>query len=221
MIQIRKNVEPQVLQNNAVSWREELLQCLKDNGGIYSKVPETIKNRYQHLEIKNSLVEESHGKCTYCESKLKHISWGEIEHILPKSLSPENSFTWNNLLLACSVCNNAKKIYLSETEPLINPVTSNPATEITFLGHLIWHTLNSATGKLTIGKLELNRTELVQRRQERLDALSALIDNWASLQNRPNMQELAWNQLVQEASPAKEYSAAAKAFIQQRCGKSI
>lgn len=221
MIRINKNVEPQILQTNATNWRAELLQHLKDNGGIYSKIPESIKNRYQHPEIKSSLVEESYGKCSYCESKLKHISWGEIEHILPKALSPENSFVWNNLLLACSVCNNAKRSYFSPTEPLINPVTSDPAADIVFIGHLIWHSLNSATGQLTIGQIDLNRTELIQRRQERLEALSALIDKWASLQDKPRLQSLVWNQLVQEADPSKEYSAAVKAFIQGRCGQSI
>ena len=30
-------------------------------------------------------IDETHGKCAYCESKIKHIDYGDIEHILPKN----------------------------------------------------------------------------------------------------------------------------------------
>ena len=43
-------------------------------------------------------------RCGYCE-----VSVGdEIEHIRPKNLYPEQTFVWENYLLACGGCNRAK-----------------------------------------------------------------------------------------------------------------
>ena len=46
-----------------------------------------------------------HGKCAYCESKITVVTYGSIEHFRPKSIYPELTFEWNNLLLSCDICN--------------------------------------------------------------------------------------------------------------------
>ncbi len=56
-------------------------------------------------EIKKNLTEMSiGGRCNYCE----HNEGGDIEHILPKSVYPQYTFTWENYLLACTNCNRYK-----------------------------------------------------------------------------------------------------------------
>ncbi len=44
--------------------------------------------------------------CCYCEAKTPHSA--QVEHFLPKSQYPEYTFCWENLLLACSTCNEKK-----------------------------------------------------------------------------------------------------------------
>jgi hypothetical protein len=58
-------------------------------------------------EIKATLISMCIGVeiCNYCEQS----EASDIEHILPKSLFPEQAFTWINYLLACKKCNTAHK----------------------------------------------------------------------------------------------------------------
>lgn len=43
--------------------------------------------------------------CMYCE----HSEAGHIDHFEPRSLSPEKTFIWENLLLSCERCNSNYK----------------------------------------------------------------------------------------------------------------
>lgn len=42
------------------------------------------------------------GYCCYCETRVRKP---DIEHVAPKSLNPSQACDWNNLLLACPICN--------------------------------------------------------------------------------------------------------------------
>jgi hypothetical protein len=58
-------------------------------------------------------------RCVYCEDSAST----QIEHVRPKSLYPEATFSWENLLPACSGCNGPKNnrfaIFVpEEPEPL-------------------------------------------------------------------------------------------------------
>ena len=55
---------------------------------------ETERRRYNHAEIKSALIAETHGKCAYCESKIRHVSYGDIEHVMPKVNDPTRWFEW-------------------------------------------------------------------------------------------------------------------------------
>ena len=44
--------------------------------------------------------------CNYCENN----EATDIEHIYPKSFSPERAFRWENYLLSCSTCNSKHKL---------------------------------------------------------------------------------------------------------------
>ena len=94
MIKINKGTKPKILEDNAQQWTAEYLAALKQP----TPVPSHIKSRYQNSEIKDALEKETHGKCAYCESKFKHIAFGDIEHILPKNQNarPELYVEWTN-----------------------------------------------------------------------------------------------------------------------------
>lgn len=73
---------------------------------------------YAHPAVKECLIAAQHGKCAFCEAKIGHISYGDIEHFRPKggvrqtSSSPLKTpgyywlaYEWTNLLLSCQLCN--------------------------------------------------------------------------------------------------------------------
>ena len=118
MIKLKKGPKPKILINNAERWTEEYCECLDNN----EKPSSTVANRYNCPEIKDALEDETHGKCAYCESYIKHISYGDIEHILPKNKDarPDLYVTWSNLTLSCEICNRSGKgTYYNTKIPLI------------------------------------------------------------------------------------------------------
>lgn len=87
---------------------------------------------YGHSSVKQKLVAAQHGKCAFCESKLRHIAHGDIEHFRPKAgylqAAGEKplkkpgyywlAYDWTNLLFACQICNQQGKKNLF---PLVDP----------------------------------------------------------------------------------------------------
>jgi|GEM_PF-3428357 len=40
---------------------------------------------YGHSSVKEALIAAQHGKCCFCEAKITHISYGDVEHFRPKA----------------------------------------------------------------------------------------------------------------------------------------
>jgi uncharacterized protein (TIGR02646 family) len=81
--------------------------------------------------VKTALIEAQHRKCCFCESKIKHVTYGDVEHYRPKAAyrqapdEPEQppgyywlAYEWTNLFLSCPLCNRRHKRNLF---PLRNP----------------------------------------------------------------------------------------------------
>jgi uncharacterized protein (TIGR02646 family) len=77
---------------------------------------------YGHASVKTDLRAAQHDKCCFCESKVSHISYGDVEHFRPKagfSQKPRGplqkpgyywlAYQWSNLLFCCQVCNQRQK----------------------------------------------------------------------------------------------------------------
>jgi len=73
---------------------------------------------YGHSSVKKRLIEAQHGKCCFCESKITHIAYGDVEHFRPKAGFRQRAadplgrpgyywlaYDWSNLYLACELCN--------------------------------------------------------------------------------------------------------------------
>src|SRR6478609_706765 len=181
MIKITKGPEPNILSINKVVWTAELMGYI--NAG--TKVPDGIYTRYNQLEIKKSLRSECNNKCMYCESPMSHISFEHIEHIKPeaKTKFPDLTYNWDNLGLACPVCNINKGDEYDPSLPIINLYIENPSDYIFALGHFLYHKPANQKGELTKRQLQLNRPELLERRQERLESIIRLIDKYHSENN--------------------------------------
>jgi uncharacterized protein (TIGR02646 family) len=72
--------------------------------------------------VKTSVCTAQYGKCAFCESKVVHIAYGDVEHYRPKGgyqQSPEGplvqpgyywlAYEWSNLFFCCQICNQRHK----------------------------------------------------------------------------------------------------------------
>jgi uncharacterized protein (TIGR02646 family) len=164
MIQIRKKTIapiPHILQTKGRAATNALNQRY-DNGERDFAGKDFDNGIYGHPEVKDSLVEIQDGKCCFCESKIRHISPGDVEHFRPKAGWVQDSesmnrpgyywlaYDWDNLLLSCQVCNQRNKknyfpLTANSTRALshhanigteqflfIHPANENPEILITF-----------------------------------------------------------------------------------------
>lgn len=171
MIHLTKTAEPQVLKDNSEAWTKALQHKIASG----QQPTQAEKAKYRHPQVKAALVGETHGKCAYCESPLLHIHHGDVEHIYPKSLDISLIFSWDNLTLACEVCNQKKSNLDPNIEHIIDPYKTDPSDHLAFAGTLVFPT-GTQHGQSTKVILDLNRGELVEQRKERLEKLLQIVD---------------------------------------------
>lgn len=213
MIKIQKLKKPRILEENAEKWAEEYCSYLKNNQEPTSQ----ISTRYNEPSIKSALEKETCGKCAYCESKIKHVSYGDIEHILPKNKDarPDLYVDWNNLTLSCEQCNRSgKRTYYNPNLPLVNPYVDDPSRYLIDIGPLVMPTAGNNRGIITEKTLKLNRPALVERRTERIEAVSQLLHSWAKEKSEP-IKRCLEEQLCNEYAEDKEYSSTVKSYLLQ------
>jgi uncharacterized protein (TIGR02646 family) len=204
MIKLSKVPSPQVLNQNAAAWTAALLEALA-RGDAPTKA---LKSRYNEPSIKAALVSETHGKCAYCESKLRHVTYGDIEHIIPKSVAPARWFDWQNLTLACDKCNTNK----SDNEGIIDPYLADPTDHLWFIGALVFPRPGSDSGRITERILELNRPELLERRQEKLKGLLTQLELINRTQNEAIKAALKTD-ILEEIRDDREFAGLARELV--------
>jgi len=120
VIRIEKPSEsPSVLRERGTGPTAEL--CRSIDAGEHAAVT-FDRSIYGSPEVKEALREAQHDKCCFCESKITHVSPGDIEHFRPKAAvrqSPQTplhrpgyywlAYEWSNLYLACEQCNRRHK----------------------------------------------------------------------------------------------------------------
>ncbi|WP_240843815.1 HNH endonuclease [Acidaminobacter sp. JC074] len=211
MIRLYKIKEPQILVDNKKHWTQEYLNLIKED----KEIPKVIRNRYSQPEIKEQLIIETHGKCAYCESKLRHVSSGDIEHIEPKNKDarPDLYIEWTNLTLACESCNRkGKKKYYNPDLPLINPYVEEPEDHLMIFGSMILGQPGNDRGAITEKILKLNRAELLERRQEKIRLIEVKVNNWMKT-NDKYLKKILKEELIEEISPEKEYSSTIRSYL--------
>ena len=128
MIRVRRSRQvPEVLKKAGAAARRRDEKAFAKGARAFS-FDRTI---YGHPTVKRSLVASQHHKCCFCESKVTHISSGQVEHFRPKGgvrQSPRGAlkkpgyfwlaYEWTNLLFCCELCNCRFKRNLF---PLVDP----------------------------------------------------------------------------------------------------
>lgn len=212
MILLQKLDKPSILESKASEWT----QTLVEKAARGEKPTDTEKSRYRHPQIKQALVQETNGKCAYCESKLLHITHGDVEHIYPKSLDVSKTFEWENLTLACDVCNEKKSNLDPYLNHIIDPYNIDPIMHLIFTGPYVFST-GSISGKNTITILEFNkRIELVERRKEHLEKIMLLYETIQDAGIPISVRKLLYKDLVQRYGNGQEqYTGMIKCLIIQ------
>lgn len=198
--------EPDVLRVNGALWRDAVIEK-------YARGERPSKHelaRYRHPDIKAALIDETHGKCAYCESKLLHIHHGDVEHVFPKSLDRSKTFEWENLTLACEVCNQRKSDRDPNLEHIIDPYAVEPSEHLFFYGSLPV-SRGTAQGRATIAILDLGRAALVEQRHLHLDRLTKLVEQILDQGSPKVVRRALYDDFVtNEVVPSKPYTAMAR-----------
>lgn len=202
IVQKSGSVPPAILQIKGATETKKLIENAA-SGEFDFNFDSTI---YGHLEVKDKLSHLQNNKCCFCESKIGHISYGDIEHFRPKAgwvqdNEPINkpgyywlAYDWDNLLLCCQKCNQRfKKNYfpiknsfqratsnlsdLAAEQPLfIHPVNEDPAYFISFNDEIPVGVDSDGRGSETIEKLGIDRELLNEQRRKTLNMIRTLCD---------------------------------------------
>ncbi|MCX6361101.1 MAG: TIGR02646 family protein [Armatimonadetes bacterium] len=177
MIRADRGTEPTVLSSKKAAW---------DNAVAEARTKQAKKAAFakvRHQQIRTALEEAFHGKCAYCESKIKHVSYTQIEHYRPVSKRQDLAFCWDNLLLACGRCNGAefKGDQFPEADadgPLLDPCSDDPTDHLDFVfdpvAGLTTVAPRTLRGQVTVRTLGLNRPDLRTYRSSCIGKLAVL-----------------------------------------------
>lgn len=210
MIKLTKLNKPAVLIKHANKWKARLLQNIKDG----KKSTDYLLSRYSDPEIKQKIIEETSGKCAYCESTLLHIHHGDIEHIFPKSLDQSQRYEWNNLTLACEICNQNKSNKDPNLNHILNPYLEDPEKSIVFFGSFAKNI--NIKGLCTIEYLELNRSDLILERNDRFLDIESILNKLTDDRIPLDMRKAIYQDLItEEANSSKKYASMVRSAI--RC----
>jgi uncharacterized protein (TIGR02646 family) len=123
MIRIRKPRQgPEILRKRGREETRRLCQAFDAEPATYrssgDKTFDFDETLYGAPSVKKALRKAQHDKCAFCESKITHIGFGDVEHFRPKAgfvqqegdkLSRPGyywlAYVWNNLFLSCQLCN--------------------------------------------------------------------------------------------------------------------
>lgn len=169
-------------------------------------------SRYKVKDIKDALDIIYNKKCAYCESGIEER---HVEHYRPKSKYYWLTYSWDNLLIACSTCNGKKKVKFDilgcgikfknklkrifeinnlaikynviEQPKLINPENFDPYP------YLIFDTLGKISSThinvdYTIDTCKLNRPDLKDNRKKIIRDFEEAIKTEITLHQDPNDQ---------------------------------
>jgi uncharacterized protein (TIGR02646 family) len=240
MIRIRKPANPpRVLVTLGILECQELIRRAQD-GEVEFDFDRSI---YAHKEVKSALLRAQYEKCAFCESKISHIAYGDVEHFRPKAAVLVNgsltkpayywlAYDWSNLYLCCQICNQRHKgnafpilgtlasvsnpNLAAERQVFIDPGQEDPLDHIEFIDSIPHG--KTARGQETIKALGLQREALNAQRRTMLRLHRLLLDSLTLLIDQTDTDALpvVQNIMAELCAAMKdeaEYAAMSKSFI--------
>lgn len=95
-------------------WRRRAQQALATTREAHEQTGRATFTDAVWGDLKQHLFELFHGKCAYCESRVLHVDYGDVEHYRPRGRVEEDAthpgYWWlayetENLLPSCGLCN--------------------------------------------------------------------------------------------------------------------
>ena len=178
MRNVTRPARPLSLRRNAARWHRELMAALGNNDR--DRITK-CRNRYKKNDVRAALEEMYRGFCCYCEARIGVVAFSHIEHRRPKAPQPKYTFEWDNLHLACPVCNHSKGDKWNEGHPILDSAEDTISEHLNYKygGAKRWP--KSHRGRTTIEHADLNRQPLVDTRAQlaavALDAIHAINNN--------------------------------------------
>ena len=206
MIKLEKGDKPAVLSRKGEEWTTAVMSKI----AVGLEPTRTERGRYSHPEIKSALLAETHYKCAYCESKVRHVTYGDIEHVVPKLSDPSQWFRWSNLTIACDVCNTNKGQV--DDQSFIDPYGVDPEDHFWHIGSTMYSRPGCDAAALTERLLGLNRAELIERRSERITQLMKMLEVVERCEDR-ELRHLLWEEFTLEAKADREYAALSRSIV--------
>ena len=184
-----------------------------------------VVTNYANWRLK--LIDRIGYYCAYCNMPLSHSL--QVEHVVPKNpngINPGDPLAWDNMLLACGPCNNAKSddpidfvtYYFPEEHNTLFPfrIRTNATNDAAFVYPVTGlNAVQQLKAELTIGLTGLNvrdnRNNVVdirwKRRKDAISAVDAAYDIYQELKLSPvfNASKSALN-LVEIAKPCGFFS---------------
>ena len=124
---VRPSLAPEILLNEGAAAKYRLCD-LHQQGCQRFEFDSKI---YGDPSVKKKLINAQHHKCCFCEAKVTHVAYGDVEHFRPKAGYRQKpgdplerpgyywlAYDWDNLLFACQICNQRYKRNLF---PLTDP----------------------------------------------------------------------------------------------------
>ncbi len=208
MISIDKPQQaPKVLRDRGKKKRRANCNSYTRNKTAYNTGKKTFEFNskiYGHKTVKQALKTAQHDKCCFCESKVTHVAYGDVEHFRPKAgvrQKPKDSlgrpgyywlaYEWSNLFFSCQLCNQRFKGNLfplknpgdraishhddiSAEKPKFISPAENPEQYIAFRQEIPYAIDGNPKGKATIEALGLGRDELNDMRKGYFDELELI-----------------------------------------------
>lgn len=245
MIRIHKpTIPPTVLTTEGVTESQRNCEAYEREPHAYqsgSKKFDFNKTVYADESVKQALVKAQHGKCAFCESSIIHVQPGDIEHFRPKRaivckrrLTRPGyywlAYEWDNLLLACEICNRRHKRNhfplldearrarkhndtVSVEHPVfIHPANEDPETLIGFRRHVPFARQGNTRAQKTIHALGLKRPSLMEQREQLLARLQLMVDVRNKCPDRTTREKID-KHLLDATKPDAPFSAMVRSFL--------
>ncbi len=177
-----------------------------------SKFWSKVRQRKPMRRYAQALYEAFYGKCAFCESKMRHVSPGQIEHYRPKSQYHRLMFAWENWLLACGACNNHKgaafPMCADELPCLLDPASEDPAPHFAFIRAEMLP--KTERGRESLRLVNLARTDLLEVRAQWLIQIDLLL---LLILHVPAAKTEARHLLIWAMQPEAPYAAMTRAYL--------
>jgi len=167
---VQRPSKPPSLRRNDKRWKRELLAAIQNGDG--KKRINQLQNKYRQEDVKEALRRMYRDLCCYCEAKISHVAFDQIEHRKPKAKARFRrlTFDWDNLHLVCPICNQHKSDQWCDTYEILDAAKDRIEDHLTYKslesGITRWPHDNSKRGLTTICHTDLNRRKLKETRQQ-------------------------------------------------------